>query len=512
MPTQTPWETVVANALIGTDRQPPQLPTGEGPLPELLSQVQSDPDATLLQSAGILASYQQAGQCPLSHVGQLPSPCPAESLSQCSDRTHQHLQTILSGEYREVLPELLRLIAQADQHVPAEMLPTLLNQGRGQTDLRPSIQAVMGERGRWLAQHNSAWAYAAGQALPQTETGEVDQEAVENLWKTSDQPLRVDLLKTFRSFNPDAAREMLATTWKQEKAKDRATFLAALQAHLSLADESFLESALGDRTQDVRACAGDLLAHLPESQYCQRMSERVKTYVQFEGGTVNIQLPTDDGSWKNEGLQAQSGQLGKRASLLQQILAAVPLKIWLDNPQPLIQAAHTHQHGAVLVQGWTLAAKRQANATWAEALIDYWLRQPDVEGCGQLFFLFELLQTQQIESLIQEWLAGLSSQSEKTSQCLVFASLSPMLSPPFSQFLWDILKPEMGQLLAKLKNPSQVRSLVETVILHLHPIVADDVVAYLNTMDLTSLPTYQQDKWGEWQNLLQFRQAMWAEF
>lgn len=516
----TPWETLVANALIGTDRQAPQLPTSEGQLEILLSQVPPEPEPMLLQSAGILASYQQAGQCAFSQVEPLPNPCPKETLSRCSDRTHQHLQTVLNGEYKDVLCELLDLMDQAHQHVPAETLPALLDQGRGHTQLRPHIQNVMGERGRWLAQQNSVWAYAAGQTLPYTQAGEIDQEAVENLWKTSDYSLRIDLLKTFRSLKPQAAQEMLSRTWKQEKAKDRATFLTILTTHLSSEDEPFLEVALCDRAQDVRATASDLLARLPDSQYCQRMTAQVQTYVQFEDNILSITLPQDDGSWQNEGLSRPSGQLGKRGSLLMQIVAAVPLNFWLGDVDTLIQTAQAHQQADALIQGWTIAAQRQVNSSWIKPMIGYWLKHPsEKQTVDPIDSLIKLLPTEQIEPLFLEWLVESSSPAEKAKKYIRLAQWGPLFSPHFSQVWWETLEPDLNLLLANTANFSQarspfatLRSLFDTVSFNLHPIIADDVIAYLSNFNSDSFSTYQQNSLMLWQKTLEFRKSIWAEF
>lgn len=516
----TPWEKLVAHALIGTDRQTPQLPTDEGQLEILLSQVSPEPEPMILQSAGILASYQQAGQCAFSQVGPLPNPCPEETLSRCSDRTHQHLQTILNGEYKDVLCELLDLMSQAHQYVPAETLPTLLDQGRGRTQLRPHIRAVMGERGRWLAQQHAVWAYAAGQTLPYTQAGEIDQEAVENLWKTSDYSLRVDLLKTFRSLKSQAAREMLSRTWKQEKAKDRATFFAILTTHLSVEDEPFLEAALHDRAQDVRATASDLLACLPNSQYCQRMTAQVQTYIQFDDNTLSIQLPQDDSSWQNEGLSRPSGPLGKRGSLLMQIVAAVPLNFWSGDVDTLIQTAQAHQQGDALLQGWTIAAQRQVNLSWIKPMIGYWLKHPsEKQTVDPIDSLIKLLPTEQIEPLFLEWLVESISPAEKAKKYIRLAQWGPLLSPHFSQVWWETLKPDLNLLLANPANFSQarspfamLRSLFDTVSFNLHPIIADDVIAYLNHFNSDSFSTYQHNSLMLWRNTLEFRKAIWAEF
>lgn len=516
----TPWETLVAHALIGTDRQTPQIPNAEGQLEALLSQVPTEPEPMLLHAAGILTSYQQAGQSAFSQEGNLPNLCPEDTLSPCSDRTHQHLQTILNGEYKDALCELLDLMSQAHQSVPAETLPALLDQGRGHSQLRSSIQAVIGERGHWLAQHNPVWAYAAGQTLPYTQAGEIDQEAVENLWKTSDYALRVDLLKTFRSLKPQAAREMLSTTWKQEKANDRATFLALLKTHLSLEDEPFLETALHDRAQDVRMGARDLLAHLPQSHYCQRMAAQVQTYVQFENNTLSITLPQDDGSWKNERSYSQSSQLGRRGSLLMQIVAAVPLKVWPEDVDGLIQTAQTHQQGAALLQGWTIAAQRQANPSWIQRMMGYWLSNPaEKQTDDPIDFLIQRLSAEQIEPLFLKYLADSSSPGEKTQKCIRLAQWGSFLSPHFSQVWWETLKPDLSQLLAHPSTSEQarsqfatLRSLFDTGSFNLHPIIADDVIAYLNNLNSETFSTYQHNSLMLWRNIFEFRKAIWTEF
>ncbi|WP_299491406.1 DUF5691 domain-containing protein [Acaryochloris sp. IP29b_bin.137] len=379
--------------------------------------------------------------------------------------------------------------------------------------MRSSIQAVIGERGRWLAQQNSLWAYAVGRPLPQTDAGEIDQEAVENLWKTSNTPLRIDLLKTFRSLNPDAAREMLSTTWKQEKAKDRATFLDLLQPNLSLADEPFLEAALCDRAQDVRAEAGRLLAYLPDAQYCQRMAERVPTYVQFGDNIVTIQLPQEDDVWKNEGLAPLAGNRGKRASLLSQIVAAVPLGRWAGNPSALINTVESHPHSAAVLEGWTLAAQRQAHVTWAQALIQYWLRQPEATILPKAQFIFDLLPVEDLETQLEEWLNGFQSDAAVWEDALNnLASLGPAPSLELSERLWIFIKTNLYQQLRRAKQAYQVRSHLQSLAHYLHPDLVHEIDAYIHNLEIEVLSTYHQDSLIQFRNTLHFRQALWSTF
>ncbi|MFN9856892.1 MAG: DUF5691 domain-containing protein, partial [Pseudanabaena sp.] len=123
-------------------------------------------------------------------------------------------------------------------------------------------------RGQWLAVQNPEWNYVA------TED--------ESVWETGSNAARLMWLTKLRLQEPNQARQLLESTWKQESASDRAAFLKVLGNGLSMADEPFLEALLDDRSKEVRRVTVDLLTCLPESRFCQRAITRVQDLVKLQ--------------------------------------------------------------------------------------------------------------------------------------------------------------------------------------------------------------------------------------
>ncbi|MEB3357906.1 MAG: DUF5691 domain-containing protein [Synechococcales bacterium] len=375
-----PWQAIAAAAVVGTERQPFQLPTPPGPLGNLLSQLCGQPDeGVLLAAAAAIALHQHVGWQPETRAVPPANPCPTDDLPHCSPRAARCFEQTLQGKYSQLLPDWLALAAIAQQRAPEMLLPVLLDKGRQQRDLRAAILPVLGERGRWLAAQNPDWRYAIA---PTTESE----------WETGTPAARQIFLQELRSRDPNRARDLLQTTWKQEAAGDRARFLQTFQTNLSLADEPFLEMALGDRrSQEVRRVACDLLARLPDSRLCQQMGEAIRPYVTYSPGAavpLTVQLPdalTPD--LIQLGIEPKPPgqfplQLGEKAGWLFQMLGATPLAFWCETwgltAAEIVNLALAHEWQVLLCQGWALAAQRQSvglpgespNCPWILALLD----------------------------------------------------------------------------------------------------------------------------------------------
>ncbi len=368
MPSASPWQTIVAAALVGTDRQPFTPPETDGAIAHLLAHLDNASDRALLSTAAVMALHQQAGYVPATTQQPLLPTCDLQDLPLCSPRAADFLRQLMTGDYQRALPEFLQALAATGCRVPELQLPTLLHLGRHQTLLRPLMLPVLGKRGRWLAAQHPDWHYIAG-------------EDETTIWQTGNRAARLLVLQQWRSRDPDQARAALTTTWTQEAAGDRATFLAALKTGLTLADESFLESALEDRSKEVRRTAADLLARLPESGLCERMSERVRPLVSLQTGKkpkFDLTLPeARDAAMIRDGVEDKSthsgnSELGDRGWWLCQMLGATPLhcwQTWFDlTPAEIIQRAGKGQWQKLLFQGWQMAIQRQGNPDWAEAL------------------------------------------------------------------------------------------------------------------------------------------------
>jgi hypothetical protein len=95
-------------------------------------------------------------------------------------------------------------------------------------------------------------------------------------------------------------------------------------------------------------------------------------------GTLTITPPTAlDKECQRDGIEPKSSEaVGERAYWLSQIVALVPLPHWSERfqatPAELISAAADDDFGLTLIEAWSMAALRFADAAWSEALWDWW--------------------------------------------------------------------------------------------------------------------------------------------
>jgi hypothetical protein len=361
-------QSITASALIGTERQPFKPIATDGNLGKLLANIDpSDGEIALLNTLAAIALYEQAGKLPLKHDSVLPNVCDLDDLPKCSDRTAYFLQLTMS-EHSELLPEILSALAANGQRVNETSLPLLLDLGKRQSDLREAIATVLGKRGQWLAAQNPDWNYIA-----------TTDDA--SIWETGNKFARLMWLKQQRKQNPNQAREYLESTWKQETASDRTAFLEVFETNLSMADEPFLESLLGDRSKDVRRVTIDLLSCLPESRYCQRMTERVQNLVKLvsEGEQIyfSIDLPellTPEMIRDGIIQKSPDASIGDRGFWLLQAIAATPLDFWTKqfslSTSDLLKAAISPKSDPLIERGIILAAEKTGDLKWIQALLN----------------------------------------------------------------------------------------------------------------------------------------------
>ncbi|MFB7509149.1 DUF5691 domain-containing protein, partial [Streptomyces broussonetiae] len=280
------------------------------------------------------------------------------------------------------LPQWLAAAVAHGYAAPAQLLPSLLDAARGRTDLRPAALAFAGPRALWLARLNADWRFAlraapgGGAALP----GPEDAEAVHRLWQEGLFAERVALLGALRTRAPVRARELLASTWPQERAEDRLMFLDAMRAGLSVEDEPFLERALGDRSRNVRATAAELLSALAGSALAARMAVRAAVCVALDRTqrtpAIVVEPPLEcDSSMERDGVVATppAGR-GERSWWLGQLVEATPLGTWSERlggrtARQIVALPVTDGWQDELHAAWCRAAMRQRDAEWSRALL-----------------------------------------------------------------------------------------------------------------------------------------------
>ncbi|WP_418958650.1 DUF5691 domain-containing protein [Streptomyces tritici] len=404
------WDEVVSSALLGTGRR-----VG-GPAAE-----------AVLDAAAVHTVRRRAGLRAGAAVTP-PEPAPHDERAPLPAAARRRLAQLLAGraapapsagrrgaapDVAELLPQWLAAAGRYGYRAPASALPALLDAARARTDLRPAALAFAGPRGLWLARQNPEWRFAlrgaaGGAALPPPD----DHEAVRRLWDEGLFAERVALLAAVRSADPAAGRELLAGTWAAERAEDRLMFLDSLRAGLSDADEAFLETALTDRSRNVRSTAAELLSALPASALAARMADRAASCVALDrsgdGVSIVVEAPHEcDAAMQRDGLVAvpPPGR-GERSWWLGQLVEYAPLSCWPArlggrSPEEIVALPVSDDWQPELHAAWSRAAVRQGDAAWSRAL----LASPSTSSLAERAKLLATLG----EDERAEWVAGFVS-------------------------------------------------------------------------------------------------------
>ena len=340
------------------------------------------PEQSLLLEAALLAAVRAAGVA----VARVDVPLPDLSDDEgpvCSVGATQMLDLLLSGTVavageRDNLIQLwATCCSDASQRVSHRQLPDLLARATNVAALRNAVSRAGGPRARLLARANADWSWVLSRReLDKDQECSIDPDELAH----ADSNIIGALARAWRATDAAAARDALQQTWLSRSAPDRVEMVNALTHALSDDDETFLESALDDRSKLVRAAAASLLALLPTSQFAARMRERLSPIIVKKRAIVSskpsIELPDTelfDSSWTRDGLdmKAPTG-VGERAWLLRSLGTVAPLAAWETasglSAEQLIEAARTGAAVSGLIPAWAHAAVAQQNAAWARAL------------------------------------------------------------------------------------------------------------------------------------------------
>ena len=417
------WNELVTAALLGAERRTP--PGGSV--------------TALLDAAAVQTVRRRAG-LRAAHAAPRPAPAPEDPRPALPAPAARRLATLLADRTggvgvrgRGALPDLAELLPQwlaaANAHgyrPPEAQLPALLEAARARSDLRPEALKFGGRRALWLARLNPDWRFAlrhgvrsgsedlaaltapepghgngpdrgeaagpgegadappgAPGAGPSGRAGAPERSglpgaAAQRLWDEGLFAERVTLLTSLRRRDPAAGLALLAGTWRTERAENRLMFLDVLRGELSLADEPFLEEALGDRSRSVRSTAAELLGTLPESALAGRMAERVRGLVGLDPEAPRITVaapPTCDAAMQRDGVAAKPPEgRGERAWWFGQLVECTPLSRWPEwfggpTPEELVALPVADDWRPDLHAAWCRAAVRQRDAEWARALL-----------------------------------------------------------------------------------------------------------------------------------------------
>jgi hypothetical protein len=446
------WNEILATAVVGTEQREFKFAPREDELGSLLAQIDNtDREGSLLTAASVVTLYRSAGVAPVADTHPSPEVADQDEASRANAASGQHLALMLAGAFREVLPEWLAAMSQAGKRVPEEHLPALLDLGRADISLRRLIVAVMGRRGEWLAAQNPEWSYAT-------------QREEKELWETGSREERLLLLEHLRTVDPTRARELLATTWSQESAKDRTAFLEKFATGVDCSDEPFCNEALNDRSVEVRRVARSLLASLPNSELSRRLQALADQVVSFRKpllgkARIEVTLPEDPIAWlKANGVEIDSpppnasNKLGPKAWALKEMVSLIPVthwnELWNKTALEIARAAGESEWRDSFNLGFVIATRRDRDPDWIEALLQFMSTDPTYP---QMIALAAYLPAARLEALI---LAALKSEQNELNDIHASRLLSAhrsSWSDHFSRAVVNSVK-QQGNLVTGLKQ------------------------------------------------------------
>ncbi|BBA99628.1 hypothetical protein RVR_6332 [Actinacidiphila reveromycinica] len=371
------WEDLVGSALLGTERRRPSGVVGDA----------QEAAVGLLDAAAVGVVRRRAGLRP-GVAGPRPRAAAPDPRPPLPGSARRRLEMMLTGGGRnrqgtapnllELLPQWLATARARGYAAPPALLPALLDVARARTDLRADALAFAGPRALWLAELNPEWKFAlrSGGGAVGARTAAGDAAAAGRLWEEGLFAERVALLTRLRQTDPSGARELLASTWRSERAEDRLMFMDALRTGLSPADEPFLESSLADRSRNVRSTAAELLSALPSSALAGRMAARARSCVSLGPDGITVEAPyACDAAMERDGVAAKPpGGRGERSWWLGQLVEAAPLSTWPERfggrtPEQIVALPVLDDWQPDLHAAWCRATVRQRDAAWARALL-----------------------------------------------------------------------------------------------------------------------------------------------
>lgn len=408
-----------AAALVGTARRPAPSSTTLG----CADRPAGSSDERALDCAALAAALYRAGRVSTTATRETVTAAGPDERPGAPARAVQLLDLLLdqppagARNSDTLLQHWLIACVRSRHRLPHARLPTMLERGTKVGFLRGPVREVLDERGRWLAGKNPDWAWACTEAAQASvDPTDIDADA----WAQLPDPERLSALHRLRAQDPDAARQLLLSTWGQDPAKVRQAHLETLGTRLSSADEALLESALDDRAASVRALAADLLDGLPDSARGRRMEQRLRPLLQHKGllgRTLEVLLPEDpDGPGIRDGLGKATAGRSARGWWLERIVAGAPFDVWGDDPDRVVGKVD----GDVRA-GLRRAALRRQDAAWARALLQL---GPDPQ-------LLAVLPPAEREQLT----AGLLGQTDRAALSELLAAVPAPWSAGFSELV-----------------------------------------------------------------------------
>lgn len=416
----------------------------------------------LLHQCALAGVFETAAFLPESGNSVSLTQSPEDNRKTCTPAAGHILRDALAKPWPRLVSEWIDRSSGSNTRPPFLALPALLRFATETPIYRSAVRGCIGPRGRWLAQKNPDWRWAAA--------AEADMEQSETrLWEEGTLAERCEYMIRVREKDPAKSRALIQEGLKGENASNRGKLISLFQHNLSLDDEPVLESMLDDRSIEVRRTIASLLSQLPSSALARRMQERMEECVTIEKGllrtTCKVEPPEEiNESMKRDGIldKAVSG-LGSRAAMLMWMVSFTPLGWWQErgnfSPKEILKILRKSEWKEALFMGLANAAITQHNPAWITALLEAGKTgkfQPDPDA----------LMKAMPRSDLEKWaVASLSPDNLRVIDSLIHSNDPEIWSPELSDTVLTVVK----GTIPRHRQDWMLRSYLKEMALFIHP-------------------------------------------
>ena len=362
---------LLKTAMLGTNRS---AVLGAAPAPELQSTWQAlsneeNPAIALLKAAAIEHIYYQAGVSALAV--EPPQACLAETKPYVPSAAADAFVNLNQDSYTRLTREWIEVANTLGFIATPRLLPDLLALGALNSDLRPAISVLVGNRGLWLANLENKWPWLI--ASP-------DSKLSDAQWKTGTPAQRCQWLQVQLTQDPQLAANAIAASWPGDSPETRELFMQLVVDTPDACHEEWLQKyALTDRRQSIRNNAVCTLMSIENSGYRQRSLARARVLILtnkklLRKQKIECQPPASfDPQWKSDGLREKppSGT-GPKDYWLFQILSVIPLRDWpqLTGHENPLALEIDSDWSATVVKAWQQAALTHPDTKTVQPLLE----------------------------------------------------------------------------------------------------------------------------------------------
>jgi hypothetical protein len=362
----------------------------------------------LLLAVGVEAVREFAGAVSVAPTAMC-DPAQTETLRVISPSVELLLLDLLNRPAADapLLAEACDLLRDRGFVLAPALLPAALQ--ISDKPMRAKLRPILGARGRWLAQFDANWGWAADESIDGAGAGSaITQHALEQQWNDGDASMRLAALKIARHQFSQLARRWLESAWPKEKVESRLDLLEAIADSIDAEDVPFLDSLGKDRSAQVRARASELLCRLPNTATAQQailwahdmlvaaapQKSLISKLRHLAGGGASLAITAAVPAkyldvWRALGIpETASGEIGNRAAWMIEILRRVNPRYWESrfqaSPVDLVEAVRSDDFASDVLFAWTQATALFAARDWANALWTYWLSVDSTPKAGGL--------------------------------------------------------------------------------------------------------------------------------